>query len=184
VRVAGIGALLVVCYFLLGPGREENPRPLRQNYLSSLRSFEGTTYLWGGESSRGIDCSGLVRCGYIKANFNRAIETANPAPMRTAFSLWLFDSSAKAMGEEYRGRTKFVMETKSLNELDYGEILPGDIAVTKSGIHTLAYLGDKTWIQADPKAWKVIQARAPGDNAWFSQPMKIVRWRELDPRTK
>jgi hypothetical protein len=43
------------------PGSEIDTVKLRQDYVRRMAEFEGTKYHWGGESSRGIDCSGLPR---------------------------------------------------------------------------------------------------------------------------
>src|SRR5579859_7537855 len=45
---------LLICGFLLCPGRACDPGTLREAYLASLRSYEGTHYLWGGENGLGI----------------------------------------------------------------------------------------------------------------------------------
>lgn len=44
---------------------------LRQDYLVGLRRYTGVTYYWGGESFKGIDCSGLIRRGLIDSAFCR-----------------------------------------------------------------------------------------------------------------
>ncbi|MBC8137872.1 MAG: C40 family peptidase, partial [Fibrella sp.] len=128
--------------FLLSPGKLVDGERLRAAYVESLRSLEGTTYVWGGETRLGIDCSGLVRGAMIDANFREGIRTGNPLLLRTAATLWWFDASAKALGENYRGLTASISDAKSLNDADYSTLRPGDIAVTESGVHTLAYLGD------------------------------------------
>jgi hypothetical protein len=70
----------------------------------------------------------------------------------------------------------------TLNQSDYRPLQSGDVVVTQSGVHTLAYLGDCRWIEADPLAGAVITVQAPAaKNPWFEQPMKIVRWREEEP---
>ena len=53
------------------------------------------------------------------------------------------------------------------------------MAVTDDGLHVLAYLGDSTWIQADPNAKKVIKLKAPSTNEWFGVPVKLMRWEAL-----
>ncbi len=183
-RFAGLMITFGVVVFLVTPGRKDDSRKLRAEYVRALKSYEGTAYVWGGESRRGIDCSGLIRCGLIDANLNRGLETSNPALLRQAFSLWWHDSSALAMKQEYRGQTRLLFETSSLNETDYSRLQTGDIAVTQSGAHVLAFVGDKTWIEADPNALfgdKVIQVKIPTRNAWFHSPMSIMRWRQLEP---
>lgn len=174
-------AALLVCGFLLCPGRASDPRTLREAYLASLRSYEGVHYLWGGENDLGIDCSGLVRASLIKANFKQGLLTLNPRLVRFSISLWWHDCSAKALGEEYRGQTKHISSVRGINAMDETSIQPGDIAVTATGVHVLAYLGDNRWIEADPHAGKVIIVAIPAmNNPWFQEPVNIMRWTELE----
>ena len=87
--------------------------------------------------------------------------------------------SAQELGEGYRDRTRLAGTTAALNRMDYTQVRAGDIVVTESGAHTLAYLGDYNWIEADPLAGAVITLQAPAaKNPWFEQPMKILSWRE------
>lgn len=71
----------------------------------------------------------------------------------------------------------------AINSLDHSNILPGDLAVNVSGVHTMAYLGDKTWIEADPGVKRVIRVSVPARNPWFEQPVYIVHWSTLDERS-
>ena len=84
------------------------------------------------------------------------------------------------MSNEYRGRTRFLFAADSLNTLGQTNLQPGDFAVTRNGVHTLAYLGNGEWIQADPGEGKVIVESVPSKDSWFAQPMKIMRWRLLE----
>ena len=73
-----------------------------------------------------------------------------------------------------------LLDTPSLNSLVDPRLAPGDLAVTRSGIHILAYAGGQTWIEADPGVNRVISISAPAnENGWFESPMRIVRWRVL-----
>ncbi len=168
--------------FLLLPARRAPPiEPLRTSYLAALQRYEGVKYYWGGENARGIDCSGLIRRGLIDAHLRRGVETFDPGEVRRAIALWWNDCTASALGEGHQGLTVPVAATASLNALDHTQILPGDRAVTQSGIHILSYLGERRWIEADPAVGKVIIVTAPSaDNLWFQGPMKIVRWRALE----
>lgn len=169
--------------FLIFPGNQPNQQELREAYLSSLRSYEGTRYVWGGENKLGIDCSGLVRASLIKANLKEGILSLNPELLRQSFSLWWHDCSAKSLSEGYRNQTKRIFSTSSLNTLTNTQIEPGDLAVTTSGVHVLAYLGNNDWIEADPDLKRVVIVRVPTDgNPWFQEPVHIMRWAELEPR--
>jgi hypothetical protein len=172
---------LLVVGFLVCPGRDYDRKQLREAYVHALRSYEGTRYIWGGENKFGIDCSGLVRAGLIKANFRASLRTFNPKLTRFALSLWWHGASAEALGQEYRHQTKHLLPATSINELGQNKILPGDIAVTASGVHVMAYLGNGEWIEADPDLKKVIIVQVPErKNPWFQEAFKILRWRELD----
>ena len=176
-------ALVLLAACLLLPGRPADPNALRRAYTASLLRYEGTKYLWGGGNAHGIDCSGLVERGLIDADFAQGLSTANPHLLRAGLSLWWYNRSAKALGEGYRGDTSLRLTTPSLNTLDYSQLLPGDIAVTTSGAHTLAYLGNRIWIEADPNLLygdSVITVQTPARNAWFRLPMRILRWRQFE----
>jgi hypothetical protein len=182
VRAACIVPVLLSGVFLLLPGHRTESSSLRREYVAALHSYEGTPYVWGGESQIGIDCSGLPRCALIKANFLRGVSTANPAPIRESIGLWWYDSSAKALMEGYRARTRVLFKSRSINELDHARLLPGDFAVTSGGAHALAYVGNETWIEADPgPARRVILLKVPSNSAWLKTPVYIMRWRQLEP---
>jgi hypothetical protein len=166
---------------LLLPTRSIDTDALRTEYVRALQSYQGTPYVWGGETKLGIDCSGLVRAGMIDAEAREAIRAQNFVLLRKAASLWWNDFSAEAMADEYQGRTRKVGEFASLNETDYRQLLPGDLAVTSGKQHVLAYIGDKTWIEADPQAMKVVSVKAPSQDGWFVQQVQVMRWRILEP---
>jgi hypothetical protein len=175
-----LGVTASIVLFLLAPGRAVDTAGLSRAYVQSLQKYEGVEYVWGGETARGIDCSGLIRRGLIDANWQQGWRTLNPALVRQSINMWWHDCSAKALKEEYRGWTQTLFTSNSLNTLDATRLQAGDIAVTSNGVHTLAYLGNNTWIEADPKAWKVLRLRTPTDNAWFNLPVHLLRWTQLD----
>jgi cell wall-associated NlpC family hydrolase len=170
---------LIVLAWLYSSGKQGDPNILRQSYIQSLKQYKGTLYVWGGENRIGIDCSGLVRRGLINANIKTGLLTLNQRLIRHAFVLWWNDCSARSLRDEYRGFTTRLFKTGSINSIDSTTLSPGDLAVTSDGIHVLAYLGDKTWIEADPSVMKVIVVSTPSDNMWFKIPVQVVRWNQL-----
>jgi hypothetical protein len=177
----GLLALTGLCViFLVLPARAKPDRSkLRGDYIAGLSRYERVPYYWGGESFKGIDCSGLIRRGFVDALFCRGIRSFDPGLVRESLNLWWHDCSARALGQEYNHLTVRLFDTPSINALDHSRILPGDIAVTESGVHVMAYLGDRLWIEADPSEYRVIRVRVPSDNTWFIGPMKIMRWNSL-----
>jgi cell wall-associated NlpC family hydrolase len=145
-----------------------------------MAKYEGVPYVWGGETRFGMDCSGLVRKGFQNALLKRGLLTLNPSLIRSAMDLWWNDTTASEIGRGYGGRTIPVTNCSSLNTLAGSLLLPGDMAVTTTGIHVMAYLGNNTWIGADPGEMRVAIFAVPEmKNAWFSSPMNIVRWKML-----
>lgn len=183
-KVVLLTALVATAGLLLCPIRPHDPGNLRADYVRALETYRGVPYVRGGETRRGIDCSGLVRRALVDALVGHGIRTLNPGLVRAGLMLWWRDCSAADLGRGRHARTRPVLRTPSLNALDHDRILPGDLAVTGHGMHVLAYLGDQAWIEADPslKAGdQVVALRAPTrESAWFAMPIRIVRWRVLD----
>jgi hypothetical protein len=170
----------IVSLALSLPGRKADDFSLRKRYVTELKKYEGTKYIWGGENRLGIDCSGLIRCAWIDSNLKEGVRTGNPALLRESIALWWFDSSARALRDEYRQKTKLLVNAPNLAGFDHSAILPGDFAVTSDGVHTLAYLGEGKWIEADPGVKKVIEIEATGGNGWMDVPVCIIRWQQLE----
>lgn len=174
--VVGIIAVLVI----LLPGRGADAGRLRNAYLDSLSGYEGVKYVYGGENRIGIDCSALVREAYVEAILKTGLMTLNPGLLRRAFFVWWHDSASDALMNGYQGMTVFVEKADSMDQLDYARIKPGDIMVAEKSLHTIAYLGNDTWIEADPAASKVVKVSTPVKaRYWKRAHVQVVRWREL-----
>lgn len=164
------------------PGRSKvDVVALRASCGCALQRYLGVAYSWGGESFKGIDCSGLVRRGLVDGCFVEGVRTLNPGLVRQAFYVWWHDCTANQLGEGYLRMTRPLFQTSSINALNPARLLPGDLAVTRGGAHILAYLGDNNWIEADPTEGRVIQVKVPSANPWFDFPVTIVRWQILNP---
>jgi hypothetical protein len=177
----GIIVLIVLTSLPLAlPSRAVDPARLREAYIDSLKPYDCTTYICGGENRIGIDCSGLVRRGFICAALKQGLAEFNGSLVRKACELWWYDASAEAMRDEYRGDSVVLFEAPGLNTLDHGKLLPGDFAVTRNGVHTLVYIGDNRWMQADPGRGRAQYETIPvHDSGWFSTPVVLLRWRLL-----
>lgn len=183
-RKASLATVLVAGILFLGwlclPGSPADPDAIQRSYVQCLKQYRGTLYVWGGENRIGIDCSGLVRRGLINANAKMGVRTLNPQLVRTALSLWWHDCSARALRDGFCGLTIRLATAPSINSIAHDTISPGDLAVTASGVHVLAYLGGNTWIEADPDVMRVITVEVPSDNMWFTTPVQLVRWSQMN----
>ena len=180
-RLAALAIPLAASVFCILPGRDADRAGIRTDYVKALHRYEGTRYIWGGENRLGVDCSGLVRAGLIRTDIRLGLRTLNPALVREGLFVWWNRCDARAMRDGYRDRTRAVLSARSINELDVAQLLLGDLAVTSDGSHVLAYVGNATWIEADPSVGKVITLKSPStENGWLSTPVRIVRWRQLE----
>ncbi len=181
----GFGGLVAVYGlvggFLLLPGGPVDAGVLENTYAARLVAYRGVPYVWGGEGGWGIDCSGLVRRAMEDSLVLTGLRTGNPRAIREGVGLWWDDATAKEMGRGYAGRMKEVTTCESLNGLAEPPLRPGDVAVTKSGGHVMAYVGNHVWAGADPSEQKVTLFTTPGEkNAYFLEPMNIMRWIVLE----
>lgn len=173
---------LLALLLLALPEKPIDQPQFRADYVTRMRSFDGTRYVWGGESSLGIDCSGLPRRALRDALWSEGWNHANGFAFRSWLDLWWHDSSALAMRQSYREKTRPLNLSGPLWEADESKLLPGDLAVRDDGRHVVVFLGNHQWIEADPTWGKVhIWTPTPSDGTWFEN-MSFHRWAILDPK--
>lgn len=171
---------VILSLWMITGDREPDVEKLRNTYIRRLHSFEGTKYVWGGENSFGIDCSGLARTALWQAMLEEGMRQRNPRLLGPAlWKFWWRDLSAHAMRDEAYGYTKLINETPKLAGYDSPALKPGDLAVMNSGIHVLIYIGDGKWIEAAPEDRKTVVNEAPENTkrSWFrTGPVRLMRW--------
>jgi hypothetical protein len=160
------------------PARRPDVPALRARFVARLKAHEGERYVWGGESPLGIDCSGLMRCALREAALREGLRRIDPGMLRLAVATWWRDESARAMGEG--DRTIVMREADSIASLARDACQPGDLAVTRDGVHVLAFLGDAQWAQANPMVDRVVIEDQSAPDPWLSRPVTLVRWRALN----
>lgn len=159
------------------PGDPIDPVELRRDYVERLRGYTGSTYLWGGEAALGIDCSGLPRKSLRDALLSYGLRHGSGPALRAWAEQWWFDTSARAMGQGYRGFTQALRIQGQIAGMDCDALEPGDLAVVDDGSHVLVYLGENAWIQADPQIGSVVILNGRQDqNRWFNRRVTIHRW--------
>ncbi len=153
---------------------------LRGIYVSKLKSYDGTRYVWGGENHLGIDCSGLVRIGLADALFEYGLRRMDPSAIRSGFYLWWHDSNAVDLGKAASLHT-ILLGDGSLTKLSAGRNqLAGDLAVTQAGSHVLVYLGGDLWIEAEPSVGATHIFDLKGKFSYLAdQEVRFVRWTYL-----
>lgn len=183
VRYSLLAFWLAGTVFVSLPGRRVmDVEGLRGIYVSKLKSYDGTRYVWGGENHLGIDCSGLVRIGLADALFEYGLRHLDPSAVRSGFYLWWRDSNAIDLGRPASVLTTLLGDG-ALTTLSAGRNqLAGDLAVTQAGSHVLAYLGGGMWIEAEPGVGSTHIFDLNGKfNYLAEQEVRFVRWTYLNP---
>ncbi|MBD3376859.1 glycoside hydrolase [candidate division KSB1 bacterium] len=104
---------------------ETQPPPTAEEIIKTAKEFMGTPYLWGGRSTKGVDCSGFTNLVF---RFN-GIELPRDANMQVQTG------------------------TKVAIDSDYGNLKTGDLLFfgphSQRITHVAIYIGDKQFIHSD-----------------------------------
>lgn len=167
--VVGVVGLIVA----LAPVRTDGDT-LQAQMVDEVRRFEGVPYAWGGESPRGIDCSGLPRAARRAAAMHLAVTRFDPGLVRTAIVAWFVDVPAKGF---LAGRgTVEIARAKRAELLPKALLRPGDLLCTADGTHVMVVLDENTVIEADPLPNRVIVAPMSDlKNPWMKTGIVAVR---------
>jgi cell wall-associated NlpC family hydrolase len=155
-RTLLLAVVAIFGVFVSLPGRNQfETSRLRQRFVQQLKTFDGVRYIYGGENHIGIDCSGLVRAAMVHALVDEGIASLNPALLRAAFTLWWCDTNALQLGKGGKGLTLPIGDGLPTAMRAAQDLRPGDLAVTTTGSHVLAYLAEQRGIEADPDVARV-----------------------------
>lgn len=173
--VFGVLAVVLAC-FASPWGGTVTAAEERAGIARAALAYADVSYVWGGESPRGIDCSGLIRRAYQDAALTLAVTHLSSQHLRRAARLWLFDQPAK----DFEGHAPIdgqrLSQQQNLVGTSPDTLQTGDLAVVAGGLHVLLYLGDSRWIQADPSLHRVHDDDArTSRNVWLREPAVLLR---------
>ena len=142
----------------------------QDHIISTAMQFEGTPYLWGGASSKGLDCSGLVRLtffmnGYLlPRNASQQINYGREIVMEANHAI------TPEKGDAFRDEM-----TRRIKHLQKGDLVffgTPDTFLKKGKItHVGLYIGDGKIIHASHKVR--INSLIPGEADYYENSHKL-----------
>ena len=141
--------------------------------VNTALQFEGTPYLWGGASSKGLDCSGLVRLTFLMngnllpRNASQQVNYGREIIMECNHDIGV--DSDKFYGE-MTGRIK---NLKPGDLLFFGT--PGTLLTKEKITHVGIYIGNGKMIHASHKVR--INSLIPGEKDYYENSHRLLKAR-------
>jgi hypothetical protein len=158
-----LGGFIVLIIFLVSTAKLYPPDA--DKYVAALKRYEHVPYVWGGETKKGIDCSGLIRMALFDVYLS-------DYKWGAALHIFFFDAAAKDLGRKYKNILTYKRSYPSIKEIPLAELKKGSIVVA-SDIHTFAYIGENQWIQASPTDYKVTIKDADEPDKYFRTAVEL-----------
>ena len=176
-----------------GEGSAESIRPeTTEAIIAHAEKLLGVPYLWGGMSSKGVDCSGLVRISYIMngivlpRNASQQINCGDRIPMEIDTEYWNEtqrtgkqpETYTTACGNEAAWSDAFRKEMlRRTRNLERGDLVFFGTPATDPGkkpriSHVGIYLGDGKIIHSSHMVR--INSLIPGDEDYYENSWKLV----------
>lgn len=141
--------------------------------IDTAMQFEGTPYLWGGASSKGLDCSGLVRLTFfmnghlLPRNASQQVNYGREIIMECNHDI---KPDSERFHKEMTGRIK---------NLQPGDLvffgMPGTLFKKEKITHVGIYIGDGKIIHASHKVR--INSLIPGQSDYYENSYKLLKAR-------
>ena len=148
----------------------------QEHIINTALQFEGTPYLWGGASSKGLDCSGLVRLtffmnGYLlPRNASQQINYGREIVMEANHAI------TQDKGDAFKD--EMIKRTKHIQKGDLVFFGTPDTFIKKGKItHVGLYIGDGRIIHASHKVR--INSLIPGEPDYYENSHKLVAARRF-----
>ena len=148
--------------------------------IASAEQLLGVPYFWGGMSSKGVDCSGLVRISAIMngvllpRNASQQIFCGDPVEMSCDASFWEKSNQTDAEGNY---RAEFIEEMQErVKNLKRGDLVffgtPATAEKSRRVTHVGIYIGNNRIIHSSHKVR--INSLIPGDADYYENSHRLI----------
>ena len=158
-----------------------------EDIIASAHQLLGVPYLWGGMSSKGVDCSGLVRISAIMngvllpRNASQQIFCGEPVEMTCDLTFW--DENSRIIKvlddktEKLKFKLDFIEEMKErVKNLKRGDLVffgtPATADKPRRVTHVGIYLGNNRIIHASHKVR--INSLIPGEADYYENSHRLI----------
>ena len=144
-----------------------------ENIVKTALQFEGTPYLWGGASSKGLDCSGLVRLTFfmnghlLPRNASQQVNYGREIIMECDHSI------APDSDKLYKEMVKRTQHLQPGDLVFFGT--PGTLVKKEKITHVGIYIGGGKIIHASHKVR--INSLIPGEKDYYENSHKLLKAR-------
>ena len=144
-----------------------------ENIVETALKFEGTPYLWGGASSKGLDCSGLVRLTFfmnghlLPRNASQQVNYGREIIMECDHSI------APDSDKLYKEMVKRTQHLQPGDLVFFGT--PGTLVKKEKITHVGIYIGGGKIIHASHKVR--INSLIPGEKDYYENSHKLLKAR-------
>ena len=151
-----------------------------EDIIASAHQLLGVPYLWGGMSSKGVDCSGLVRISAIMndvllpRNASQQIFCGNPVEMACEAAFWEKSNQTDAEGNY---KAEFIEEMQErVKNLKRGDLVffgtPATAEKSRRVTHVGIYIGNNRIIHSSHKVR--INSLIPGDADYYENSHRLI----------
>ena len=151
----------------------EKQRITADNIVNTALQFEGAPYLWGGASSKGLDCSGLVRLTFF---MNGHLLPRNASQQVNYGREIIMECDHSITPDSDRLHQEMVKRTRHLQPGDlvfFGT--PGTLLHKEKITHVGIYIGDGKIIHASHKVR--INSLIPGQKDYYENSHRLLKAR-------
>ena len=144
-----------------------------ENIVNTAMTFEGTPYLWGGASSKGLDCSGLVRLTFM---MNGHLLPRNASQQVNYGREIIMECDHSIASDSEKLYQEMVKRTRNLQPGDLVFFGTPETFWSKEKItHVGIYIGNGKIIHASHKVR--VNSLLPGENDYYENSHRLLKAR-------